>query len=194
MTPTQTSSELLADAHHVLERARAHLPLFSKKRMDKRFFTRFERKLKDAERVLSASPPAPLSAADKARRALYEDALARLTRDAARARLSEVPSEGALADPATRSAANRAGITSARLRAVGMLRVSLGDPAQPREDPAPILAAVAEQTARVREVAAVVLKKSPDKLAEFAPPSKNRRGRRSGGGSPARHAGVPSSP
>ena len=147
MTTPQKSTDVLADAHHVLERARAHLPLFSKKRMDKRFFTRFERKLEDAERALSAPAPAPPSVADQALRVLYEDALARLARDAARARLPEVPSEAMLVDPAIRSAASRVGITAARLRAVGMLRVP---PADRAADPAPILAAVAEETARVR--------------------------------------------
>lgn len=175
MTTPQKSSDVLADAHHVLERARAHLPLFEKKRMDKRFFTRFARKLEEAERALSAPSPPPPTVAEKALRSLYEDALARLAKDAARARLPEIPSEASLADPAARTAATRAGITPARLRAVGMLRVSLEEPAAPEADHAPILASVAEDTARVREVAAAVLKKAPAKLAEFAQPRAKRR-------------------
>ncbi len=178
-----TPSEVLADANHVLQCARANLPLFEKKRMNACFFVRFERTIRDAESHLANARPAQLSAAEKALQAVYNDALARLAKDVARVHLAEIPTRASLADPAVRSAANRAGITPARLQAVGMLRDSLAKPVADN-DAAPVLAAISEETARVREVAAVVLKKAPARLAEFAPRTKRKRraAKRTGGG------------
>lgn len=173
----------LADARHVLECARANLRSFAKKRMDKAYFNRFERKLIAAEKGLLSAPPPPMGLAEKSLYAVLAAALAKIRADAARAELPHAQvvsgstedllaatalTEQTLAEPANRAAAARVGITASRVQALAELRVALEKIGTKGADPARAAQAIALDTARIREIAAEVLKKSPKILAEFA--------------------------